>query len=218
MVSVALEMPAFFPFGPVLDEVALPRRFRHGLGVESLEERAARGDRDALSTLLRQHAEAVYQLCYHVIGPAEASDMAQRALERIVTHIQGYDPARGAFRSWALTIARNACRDQQRRRGVERAAFVADGDERTDQAPAALPNPEELAAVRADARRLSAAMQDLPESMRSAVVMFHVHGASYEELAAALSVPVGTVMTWLHRGRARLRDALSRSDVTGGAA
>ncbi len=44
--------------------------------------------------------------------------------------------------------------------------------------------------------------------MRSAIVLFHVHGSSYEEIAATLDVPKGTVMTWLHRGRRRLRDAL----------
>ena len=44
--------------------------------------------------------------------------------------------------------------------------------------------------------------------MRSAIVLFHVHGQSYEEIAAALEVPKGTVMTWLHRGRKRLRAAL----------
>lgn len=175
---------------------------------QTLEARATGGDRDALGRLLREHAEAIHKLCHFVAGPRDARDAAQQSLERIVQRIEQFDPSRGTFRSWALTVARNVCRDRLRRRGLEKAAFIADGDERATAARSGAPDPERAAVVRAQTQALGEALDTLPEGMRSAVVLFHVHEASYEEIAATLDVPMGTVMTWLHRGRKRLRDAL----------
>jgi RNA polymerase sigma-70 factor (ECF subfamily) len=180
--------------------------------------RASGGDRDAIAALLREHGQAVYQLCYHVAGPSDARDAAQEAFERIVTAIGSFDPSRGAFRPWALTVARNVCRDRLRRRGLERATFVADGGPPTAAAPSRSVDPERAALARGDAEALSRALEMLPEQMRSALVLFHLHEASYEEIAEQLEVPMGTVMTWLHRGRKRLREALTESAANGGEA
>jgi len=178
----------------------------------SLERQAQGGDRDALGRLLREHAEAIHKLCHFVSGPSDARDAAQEALERIVTRIEQFDPDRGSFRSWALTVARNVCRDRLRRRGLEKAAFIADGETQATAARSEAPDPERIALARVQAGALGDALQTLPEQMRTAVVMFHVHEASYEEIASALDVPMGTVMTWLHRGRKRLRDALQEQE------
>ena len=67
--------------------------------------------------------------------------------------------------------------------------------------------------ARIESARLFEALETLPPPMRAAVVLFHVHDASYEEIAAALDVPMGTVMTWLHRGRRRLRAVLSDGET-----
>lgn len=178
-------------------------------GIEgSLEARAARGDKNALEALLREHARAIHDLCRYVAGPDDAHDATQESLERIVTSIDRFDPARGSFRSWALTVARNVCRDRLRRRGLERRAFVDTGDETTASTASAAPGPERVALARIESERLVRALETLPEPMRLAVVLFHVHEATYEEIARTLDVPMGTVMTWLHRGRKRLRAAL----------
>ncbi len=110
-------------------------------------------------------------------------------------------------------MARNVCRDRLRRRGLERAAFVADGETGTDLARAEELDPEHAAVVRDDAGTLEEALATLPEPMRAAVVLFHLHEATYEEIAATLDVPMGTVMTWLHRGRKRLRAALEAGEA-----
>ena len=174
-----------------------------------LARRAQKGDRDALSELLERHAADIYKLCHHVAGPTDGKDAAQQALEKMVVRIGQYDPAKGAFRTWALTVARNTCRDRLRRRGLERGTFARDGDEKTAVAPASDPSPERIAIARIEAGALAEALETLPEKMRSAIVLFHVNGASYEEIAKTLDVPKGTVMTWLHRGRKRLREALT---------
>lgn len=174
----------------------------------SLSGRAARGDREALTALLRTHAQAIHAVCFHVSGPSDARDAAQEALERVVRSVAQFDPSRGDFRTWALAIARNVCRDRLRRRGLERAAFLDDGEDAALRAPASAPDPEGLALARADARDIQEALASLPEGQRTALVLFHVHEASYEQIARTLGVPIGTVMTWIFRGRRRLRDAL----------
>jgi len=195
------------PFRPLV--AAMVAREEEGRAAPlPLEERARRGDRDAIGALLREHGDAVFRLCHHVAGPADGRDAAQECFERIVTRIARFDPSRGPFRTWALTVARNVCRDRLRRRGLERATFLADGEPQTEAARSGSPDPERAALVRDHAGALDRALASLPENMRSALVLFHLHEASYEEIATALDVPMGTVMTWLHRGRKRLREAV----------
>jgi RNA polymerase sigma-70 factor (ECF subfamily) len=169
------------------------------------ERKATSGDRDALAALLREHGPAIGQLCHFVAGPRDAKDAAQEAFEKIVVNIQKFDPDKGSFKTWALTVARNACRDRLRRRGLEKRTFLADGETQTDLARANVPDPERLAVARAGASRLTEALATLPENQRAAVVLFHFHEATYEEIAATLDAPMGTVMTWLHRARKKLR-------------
>jgi RNA polymerase sigma-70 factor (ECF subfamily) len=180
----------------------------------ALAAQAARGDRAALATLLGDHARAVHELCFHVAGASDARDAAQEALERIVVGIGQFDAARGPFKTWALGITRNVCRDRMRRRGLERATFEDDGDPHTEAARSTAPDPERMALARADARQLALALETLPENLRTAVVLFHVHESTYEEIAATMNVPMGTVMTWLHRARKRLRVALEDTAAT----
>lgn len=178
-------------------------------GIEgTLEERASGGDRRALEALLREHARVIHDVCRFVVGNGDAHDATQDALERIVTRIEKFDPDKGSFRTWALTVTRNLCRDRLRRRGLERRTFIADGESATDWVPADIPSPERVAMARIETHRLAQALEMLPEKMRFAVVLYHAHGSTYEEIASTLEVPMGTVMTWLHRGRKRLRAAL----------
>ena len=70
------------------------------------------------------------------------------------------------------------------------------------------PGPEREASLREQLSRLDRALADLDEGPREAIVLFHIEEMSYRDIAAALEVPIGTVMTWLHRGRARLKNVL----------
>ena len=76
-----------------------------------------------------------------------------------------------------------------------------------------VPWPENEASLREQLSRLDQALADLDEGPREAIVLFHIEEMSYRDIAAALEVPIGTVMTWLHRGRARLRRALGDGPV-----
>lgn len=163
---------------------------------------------------MREHARAIHDVCRFVAGMDDAHDATQESLERIVTSIDRFDPARGSFKTWALTVSRNVCRDRLRRRGLERRTFIDQGDEATSYTASGAPGPERVALARIESERLGEALETLPEPMRLAVVLFHVHEATYEEIARTLDVPMGTVMTWLHRGRKRLRAALEEDEET----
>lgn len=171
------------------------------------------GDRNALEALIRDVAKPIHTICRHVVGETDAPDAVQETLMRVVVNFASYDSTRGAFRPWAFMIARNVCRDRLRRRGVERGivsttddleSFAADGDSIS---------PEDASLKRVDSAAMDRALATLPEPVRTALVLFHVNGSSYEEIAAVLEVPMGTVMTWLHRGRKRLKAAIENQDV-----
>lgn len=176
--------------------------------LDALAQKARGGDRESLEALLRRAAPDILRLCHRLSGTRDFEDNAQRSLEKIVIALKSFDPERGTFRAWALTVARNVCRDRGRRRGLEQATF--DAREPIDTASSS-PGPERLALARVQTAEVDKALGELPEPMRAALVLFHVSGNSYEEIAAALNVPKGTVMTWLHRGRKRLRASLGEN-------
>jgi RNA polymerase sigma-70 factor (ECF subfamily) len=73
------------------------------------------------------------------------------------------------------------------------------------------PAPDERVASTEQARRITAALQGLAAPQREAMVLFHVEGEAYQRIAERLGVPIGTVATWLSRGRRSLADALSET-------
>jgi RNA polymerase sigma-70 factor, ECF subfamily len=134
-----------------------------------------------------------------------AEDLVQDTLLRAYRAIDRFD---GAYpRAWLLTILRNAHTNNHRRRRPELL------DQRTDGTGHDPADPEvdvEAAAMAGTVdRRLSQALGELPPRFREVVVLVDVDGLSYAESAALLDVPVGTVMSRLHRARRRLREALA---------
>jgi len=120
---------------------------------------------------------------------------------RAFVHFERFDPERPML-PWLVAIARRLCLDLLRRRKVStRVESMPVNDTLT-------PGPEGEAALREQLSRLDRALADLAEGPREAIILFHIEEMPYRDIAAALEVPMGTVMTWLHRGRAQLRRAL----------
>lgn len=184
----------------------------------ALARAASRGDKLAFAKLVDLHKRSVFGLCVRLLREGEeARDAAQETFVRAYAAISTYDAAQ-PFAPWLLRIARNHCLDQLRRR-IPAAARLELDAEPEDGAPAReLADTDSPAAdallERAQVRTaLEAAVATLPPNYREVVHLFHVEQLSYKEIAATLDVPIGTVMTWLHRARGKLRDALTTSDL-----
>ncbi len=179
------------------------------LDERDLARRAALGEEAAFAEIVRRHQGAVYRLCLRFLSPADAEDAAQEAFVKAFTHRTQLDPERPVL-PWLLTVARNLAIDRVRRRQTSPTEpSVEDADAHADtRAPSA-----ERAAISAQrTARLRHELAALPEGQREAVMLFHVEGLAYKDIATALAVPVGTVMTWLHRARGRLRKVLEAAE------
>lgn len=183
-----------------------------------LARAAAAGDRAAFARLVEGAKRPVFGLCLRLLGDAEeARDAAQESFVRAWTALSTFDPAQ-PFTPWVLRIARNHSIDLVRRRlpaarKVELDA-QADGEPPTELADAAAPGADEALERAQLGATLDAAVQRLPERYREVVHLFHVEQMSYKEIASTLEIPMGTVMTWLHRARAQLRaDLTTREDA-----
>jgi RNA polymerase sigma-70 factor, ECF subfamily len=176
---------------------------------------AAAGDKASFGRLVAKHKAAVFGLCYRLVGTTdEARDAAQEAFVRAYTSIRDFD-ARQPFGAWVLRIARNHCIDLLRRR---RPTLALVSEARGEEAePGVATEPADLFAIggeqavqESEAQRdLEAAVASLPPRYREVIALFHVQHKSYVEIAQALNVPMGTVMTWLHRARKELKSKLS---------
>jgi RNA polymerase sigma-70 factor (ECF subfamily) len=166
-----------------------------------LARRARRGDAAAFDELVARFHRPVHRFCWRLLRSPDAEDLAQDTFVRAFVHFERFDPERPVL-PWLIAIARRLCLDLLRRRKVMT---------RIDTMPASappVPTPEGEAAVREQLGRLEVALDGLDEGPREAIVLFHIEGMSYRDIAAALEVPMGTVMTWLHRGRAQLKKAV----------
>jgi RNA polymerase sigma-70 factor (ECF subfamily) len=138
----------------------------------------------------------------------DAEDLAQDTFVRAFVHFERFDPGRPLL-PWLIAIARRLCLDLLRRRQVMT---------RADAMPEIVqpgPSPERQASLREELSRLERALAGLDDGPRDAIVLFHIEEMSYRDIAAALEVPMGTVMTWLHRGRAQLKRALDGPPIEG---
>jgi RNA polymerase sigma-70 factor (ECF subfamily) len=136
----------------------------------------------------------------------------RRALEGQVRLREGE-----ALRPWVLGIARHVALDARRKRRRTRLeAKALDQDEEEAPPPAdrlidPAPMPDERASSAEQARKIALALKVLPEAQREAMILFHVEGEGYQRIAERLSVPMGTVATWLARGRRTLAEALGET-------
>jgi RNA polymerase sigma-70 factor, ECF subfamily len=149
------------------------------------------------------HARSLYGMAYRLTrSPADAEDLVQETFLRAFRSFDSFTPGTN-IRAWLYTILQRARIDLLRRSG--RGPMTV---ELQDDCPHATVAPEQdrLAHGHEDLER---ALLGLPESYRAAVILRDIDDFSYEEIARILDVPVGTVMSRIHRGRVLLRKALA---------
>lgn len=162
--------------------------------------------------LVRVHGRAVYTFLLRVSGSAtEADDLGQDVFLRAYTALQGYDPERRRElkpRAWLLTIATNVWRNHVRTCTRRPALAGVSVEDATVSWADHRPGPEERAALADDRQRLVTALLELPEHHRIAVVLRHVMGMSYAEVAEVQGCAVGTAKAQVSRGLRSLRQLL----------
>jgi RNA polymerase sigma-70 factor (ECF subfamily) len=175
--------------------------------------RTREGDRTAFDQLIRRHERRVYNLAYRLCGnPDDAADVAADAFVRVYNSLASF---RGdaSFLTWIYRITTNIYLDARKKK---RARPQVSLDELVEMDDSAItrqyedhaPLPGEVAEINERAGALQDAVSRLPDYQRVMVVMYHVEGKSYEEIAAAAGLPIGTVKSRLNRARLALRELL----------
>jgi len=173
---------------------------------------AKKGELDSFNTLVLTYQHQVYNLAYRIMGDAaSASDATQEAFISAWKNMGGFRG--GSFRSWLLRIVTNACYDELRREKRRPASsleslYVEDPTPDAELPPSQLESPEAFAQRRELNRAIQAGIAQLPADQRIILVLSDVQGMSYEEIAGATGVSLGTVKSRLSRARAKLRDLL----------
>jgi RNA polymerase sigma-70 factor (ECF subfamily) len=179
----------------------------------SLVAAAQAGDRRSLDILLRRHYDKVHAVCRRIAGSSrDADDAAQEAMISIVRGLNRFD-GRSAFTTWIYRIATNAALDELRKRNRRPALHVADDDGYTPEAVD--PLSERTVDSVADRMAIDAALADLPEEFKAAVVLRDVCDLDYGEIAEALDIPVGTVKSRIARARTQLVRSLGNQPPVG---
>ena len=159
----------------------------------------------------RTHGRFLYSVAYRLCGNHDdAQDLVQEVLVRVQRGLVTYQP--GSLEGWLSRIATNAFLDDVRRRKRRPADVLPEFDMLERMAPASVAADEQLA-IDALPEHIQEALRGLPPDYRAAVVLCDVVGLPYEEIADATGVPVGTVRSRIHRGRARLRSVLTAADA-----
>jgi RNA polymerase sigma-70 factor (ECF subfamily) len=171
---------------------------------EALLAAHLRGDPRAFGELVARYERRIYGLCLRILGNREdAEDAAQEAFLAALRKASSFRRA-AAFSTWLYRIAVNAATDQARRRGRARLAALDPEDAGLAVAPGS-----ELGEAVATAVAVQAALTQVPEEFRVAVVLCDLYRVPYADAAQILEVPVGTVKSRVFRGRLALAEQLA---------
>jgi RNA polymerase sigma-70 factor (ECF subfamily) len=178
---------------------------------------ARHGQDAAYRELVRRYERPVFSLVYRMVRDRElAEDLAQETFVKALNAIESYRPE-FKFSSWIFKIANNAAIDQLRRRELDTLSLDGSPHAETPEAIEAtalqIGDRQETALEEVEARELGgeieAAIARLRPEYRSCILLRHVEGRPYEEIAEILGLPLGTVKTYIHRARNELRLSLA---------
>lgn len=173
-------------------------------------EAARQGDPAAAAWLAERYSPTVYRFALRMMrDEQDASDICQETMVKVLRNLHRYD-ARWRFQTWILSVARNTCIDEFRRRrhrSYDEAPDVADSR----------PGPLELTSDQERSVTLHAALAQIPPLYREVLVFYHFEHLKYREIADMLDIPIGTVMNRIFRARQKLREAYERVEADGDA-
>ena len=166
-----------------------------------LERLQAKQFREAFAILLPRYRDKVFRLTFSMLRDrAMAEDTTQDVFLRIWRALPGF-AGQSQLSTWIYAIAKNGCLSELRKRRPTVSLDQNDDDASYNPAVAALAAPEADDSATVSVTQL---LDQLPERYRQAVVLFYMEDKSYEQTAASLGLPLGTVKALLHRARKRL--------------
>lgn len=183
-----------------------------------LVERVQRGDKAAFDTLVRKYQHKIVKLVSRYVSePAEAQDIAQESFIKAYRALPRFR-GESAFYTWLYRIAINTAKNHlvaEGRRPVDQQVDLQDPDQYDMNARLRdVATPESMLLTDEIQATVEGAIQELPEELRTAIVLRELEGMSYEEIAAAMDCPVGTVRSRIFRAReaisSRLQPLLDR--------
>ena len=177
---------------------------------KELIEKAARGNRDAFGELVRRYEQKALALSNRLCGnPEDGADAAQEAFLSAWRNLPAF---RGdaQFSTWLYRLVSNASMDilRRRQRRDAHAGPSFDDEETGFDAPDPSPAPQDIVERRELRQELQDALQKLSPERREVLILREIHQLSYEEIADALSLDIGTVKSRIHRAREALRKIL----------
>jgi RNA polymerase sigma-70 factor (ECF subfamily) len=184
---------------------------------EQLLARFAAGERSALDELFRRYRSAGYRVAYRLLGnEADALDAVQEGFVKALNRLDSFQ-GRSSFKTWLLRVVSNAALDLGRQRG-RREVLSLDGAASADGEglhPLFVADPA-AGLERADLRHaLNQALATLSEAQRQTFVLHAEGGLSYREVAEAMQISIGTVMSRLYYARQKLRAYLGQRHEAG---
>ena len=183
--------------------------------VAALLQRARTGDAEAFEQLIEPHVGRLYNYLARMVGdPADAEDLTQDAILRVHRAIGSFRGG-ATFQTWLYRIATNIAVDALRRR-ARRSARVSSLDDplQAEQGLVAREvrdtrrDPQQLAEASELTAEVLKAIDQLSPKLRAVVMLFDLQGLTYDEIAQALALPLGTVKSRLFNARSRLRELL----------
>ena len=184
--------------------------------IDALIERCLAGDQDAWVLVVRQHWRKVFNVAYKFTGKHdEAEDLTQDIFVKIFRSLHTFD-RRANFQTWLISISRNLCIDHYRSVRKERETISRDVDSR-EMGSATRAEAGPLAGIEREDQRalLRLALNQLAPTLRSAVLLRDIKELSYQEIAAMLALPEGTVKSRINRGRTELARQIRRLQESG---
>ena len=166
------------------------------------------GDQSAFDALVSRYERRVFAICYRYFGKVtDAEDAAQDTFIALLRRAESFSGA-SSFSTWMYRVTTNACHDLARKRSRRPQSADADVTEVIDRRTSHASAEEVLHDAELDPG-LVAALDELDDDTKEAVVLHDVYGIGYAEIAERFGIAVGTVKSRIHRGHARLEGALS---------
>lgn len=215
--TASLPRTALWHANPRQDEKALAAPDYEKLDDRELATRASQGHEPAFRELLTRYERPVFSLVYRMVRDRTlAEDLAQEAFIRAFNAIDSYKTSY-KFSNWIFKIANNHTIDYLRKRKLDTVSIDgsphATTQDEISQSRLVIEseseNPHEYVEHKELGSQIERAIGDLREEYRAVILLRHVEGHAYDEIAEILDLPLGTVKTYLHRARGELRKSLA---------